>query len=65
MSDQQENLLFFFDEDLPAKSRNVHFAPGPVERLGVLLRGDTMADKGAASIFLSKTYKLKDVSYRL
>ena len=65
MSDKQANLLFFFDEDLPAKSRNVHFAPGPVERLGVLLRGDTMADKGAASIFLSKTYKLKDDTYRM
>jgi hypothetical protein len=59
------NLLFFFDEDLPARSRNVHFVYGPVERLGILMHGDTLADKGAASIFLSKTYQLPDDSYRM
>ena len=62
---RKDSLLFFFDEDLPARSRNVHFAPGPVEHLGPLLRGDTPADQGAASIFLSKIYKLQDNSYRM
>ena len=65
MSSPQSNLLFFFDEDLPARSRNVHFAYGPVERLGVLLRGDTMADKGAASVFNCSAFKLEDGSYRM
>ena len=65
MSTQESNLLFFFDEDLPAKSRNVHFVYGPVERLGVLTRGDTMADKGAASVFNCSTFKLEDGTYRL
>ena len=65
MSDQQANLLFFFDEDLPARFRNVHFVYGPVERLGVLLRGDAMADKGSANISQSKIFKLEDGTYRM
>ncbi|MCH2115702.1 MAG: hypothetical protein MK171_12425 [Pirellulales bacterium] len=59
------NLLFFFDEDLPARSRNVHHVYGPVEHLGPIIRGDTPADQGAASIFLSKIYQLPDDTYRM
>jgi hypothetical protein len=59
------NLLFFFDEDLPARSRNVHYVYGPVEHLGPIIRGDTPADQGAASIFLSKIYQLEDGTYRM
>ena len=59
------NLLFFFDEDLPANSRNVHFAYGPVERLGVMLAGDTPWDHGAASIAVSKTFDMGDGTYRM
>jgi len=65
MTSEQAKLLFFFDEDLPAKSRNVHFAYGPVEHLGVLVSGDTPADQGAASIFSSSTFQLEDGSYRM
>ena len=65
MASGSDRLLFFFDEDLPARSRNVHFVYGPVERLGVRLEGDTPADKGAASVFSSKTERLEDGAYRM
>jgi hypothetical protein len=41
MTNQEPQLLFFFDEDLPAKSRNVRFKYGPVEHLGPRVVGDT------------------------
>ena len=65
MAIDQAKLLFFFDEDLPAKSRNVHFTYGQVEHLGILLSGDTPADQGAASIFSSRTFQLEDGTYRM
>ena len=65
MTDHEPTLLFFFDEDLPARSRNVHFKYGPVEPEGVRVRGDTPADLGAASIFLSKIFLLPDDTYRM
>ena len=65
MSSEEAKLLFFFDEDLPASSRNVRFAYGPVEHLGILVSGDTPPDHGAASIFSSKTFQLEDGTYRM
>ena len=65
MPTEQENLLFFFHEQLPPNSRNVHFVYGPVEHLGVLVAGDTPPDQGAASIFSSKIFQLEDGTYRM
>ncbi|MCH2115703.1 MAG: hypothetical protein MK171_12430 [Pirellulales bacterium] len=65
MDPTETNLLFFFNEDLPAQSRNVRHACGPVEHLGVMLAGDTPWDHGAASIFCSKTFQLEDGTYRM
>jgi hypothetical protein len=60
MTNQEPQLLFFFDEDLPAKSRNVRFKYGPVEHLGPRVVGDTRQDHSAASMFCSKIFTLED-----
>ena len=65
MTNQDPQLLFFFDEDLPAKSRNVRFKYGPVEHLGPRVVGDTRQDYSAASMFCSKIFTLEDGTYRM
>lgn len=58
--------LFFFDESALQRSRNIAFAYAPVERLGVLLEGQTEATGPLSlSTFCGSLVRLEDGRYRM
>jgi hypothetical protein len=57
--------MYFFTESLPEGSRNIHHVYAPVQKLGVVLEGDTPWEGGSVSSFCGSIVSLDDGNYRL
>ncbi len=63
---QINRRLYFFDEALPAGSRNIRPVYAPVKKLGVVLEGDApWENDGSVATFCSTILRLDDNRYRM